>query len=582
MLQNVKPNWNETDSTSDAYIQNKPTIPAAQVQADWDESDSSDVSFIKNKPNVVDATDYLYFEQTGGKIVFRLNKIGTPDPISLEYRINDGSWQNYTWDGDTGEELVAENSGDKIFLRATTYNDHICKDASNGYRFVTSWNPASVGGNLLTLKDKQMQLTTLKSYDFYGLFQNTNIRTAPKLTSNLVENHAYECLFKNCYSLISCPELPAYYVHEYGYANMFENCISLKNALSYLGNTCFINKSSNYAYKEMFKGCTSLINGGNLTYNYSDNYISGIYQSMFEGCTSLAVPPVFPYFKTNVNKVYNNYAFQKMFKGCTSLETPPEFPSNLVVANNMFEEAFMNCTSLKKTPDLPYNKFGMFCYKKAFEGCTSLTEVRNFETTTYSSYNCCDRMFAGCTSLKSVVLKFDLLQYGGAGELFDGCTSLEYLKVAFTTTSSWGASDWMRNVSATGIFDCPSTLDTSTRGNNTLPAGWTVVHGSNEPDADTTSTVEAMTTDSYMVFPSSKETGVLTVDSALTLNAMPNASTEIAYAEVVLDIAANATVTAGTNITFVDEPADDQRNICVVRWQDGVAKLFVVTTEELS
>lgn len=44
----VQSNWNETDTSSKAYIQNKPTIPAAQVNSDWDAS--SGVAQILNKP----------------------------------------------------------------------------------------------------------------------------------------------------------------------------------------------------------------------------------------------------------------------------------------------------------------------------------------------------------------------------------------------------------------------------------------------------------------------------------------------------------------------------------------------------
>jgi len=62
---------------------------------------------------------------------------------------------------------------------------------------------------------------------------------------------------------------------------------------------------------------------------------------------------------------------------------------------------------------------------------------------------------------------------------------------------------------------------------------------------------------------------------------LSNESTEIAYAEVVLDVASNATVTAGTNMTFVDTPTVGKRNVCVVRWSGGVARLYVTITEDL-
>ena len=47
---NVQANWDETDPDSDAYIQNKPTIPAAQVNSDWNAS--SGVAEILNKPTL--------------------------------------------------------------------------------------------------------------------------------------------------------------------------------------------------------------------------------------------------------------------------------------------------------------------------------------------------------------------------------------------------------------------------------------------------------------------------------------------------------------------------------------------------
>ena len=44
--------WDESDSTSPAYIANKPHIPADPVQANWDESDSTALSYIQGKATV--------------------------------------------------------------------------------------------------------------------------------------------------------------------------------------------------------------------------------------------------------------------------------------------------------------------------------------------------------------------------------------------------------------------------------------------------------------------------------------------------------------------------------------------------
>lgn len=47
---NVQSDWGQTDNTADDYIKNKPTIPAAQVNADWNAV--SGVAEILNKPNI--------------------------------------------------------------------------------------------------------------------------------------------------------------------------------------------------------------------------------------------------------------------------------------------------------------------------------------------------------------------------------------------------------------------------------------------------------------------------------------------------------------------------------------------------
>lgn len=70
------------------------------------------------------------------------------------------------------------------------------------------------------------------------------------------------------------------------------------------------------------------------------------------------------------------------------------------------------------------------------------------------------------------------------------------------------------------------------------------------------------------------------VPDSLTLYAEENVE-GTQYMELTLDIASGATVTAGTNLTLVDTPTAGKRNICVVRWSNGVAKLYVTIVEDL-
>ena len=52
---NVQSDWNETNTSSDAFIKNKPTIPDAQIQSDWNQTNTSAKDYIKNKPNIVNS-----------------------------------------------------------------------------------------------------------------------------------------------------------------------------------------------------------------------------------------------------------------------------------------------------------------------------------------------------------------------------------------------------------------------------------------------------------------------------------------------------------------------------------------------
>ena len=60
----VNADWNASSGV--AQILNKPTIPAAQIQSDWDQSDNTAKDFIKNKPDLSSGgTSYITYTITG-------------------------------------------------------------------------------------------------------------------------------------------------------------------------------------------------------------------------------------------------------------------------------------------------------------------------------------------------------------------------------------------------------------------------------------------------------------------------------------------------------------------------------------
>lgn len=213
---------------------------------------------------------------------------------------------------------------------------------------------------------------------------------------------------------------------------------------------------------------------------------------------------------------------------------------------------FLDCTALLTPPKLPASFLSAGCYQSMFQGCSSLEVAPELPATSFNT-DCYAQMFYGCSSIK-------------------------HLKVPFTTWAN-KTSTWLDGASATGIFECPSALDTSTRDTSHVLAGWTIVR-TDSPKSITSPTTSS-SSDTYEVSPNTASVPVVTVASALTLSATAIDSGSVAYAEVVLDIAANATVTAGTNLTLVDTPTEGKRNVCVVRWSGGVAKLYVTIVEDL-
>lgn len=186
-------------------------------------------------------------------------------------------------------------------------------------------------------------------------------------------------------------------------------------------------------------------------------------------------------------------------------------------------------------------------------------------------------MFYACKSLKGTI---EIM----ATTLASGCmtsmipSGVEKVKVHFTDFGNYTAN-WMGSSGATGILECPSALDCSVRDKSHVPAGWTIVR--TDAPKSITSPTSASSAETYDVSPNTPSVPVMTVASALTLNASTVDNGSVTYAEIVLDVATGATVTAGTNLTLVDTPTAGKRNICVVRWSNGVAKMYVTIVEDL-
>ena len=80
--ENAQGDWNESDSEDPAYIKNKPTIPAAQVNADWEAE--SGAAQILNKPTIPDPQIQSDWEQSNSSAKdFIKNKPTIPEAIQV-------------------------------------------------------------------------------------------------------------------------------------------------------------------------------------------------------------------------------------------------------------------------------------------------------------------------------------------------------------------------------------------------------------------------------------------------------------------------------------------------------------------
>lgn len=244
--------------------------------------------------------DMLGFKAVNGSVGLRLAKNGAPDAVSLETRLDDGSWN--AWD--LSEITITQNS--TLYVRRTddAASNTFSKNISNYYKFVTTGTgKVEAQGSIQYLLGKSGTRTDVKPYCYYQLFIDcTSLTHAPKLPATAAGQYVYGNMFKGCTSLTQAPELPATTLAYYCYRGMFQGCTSLTHApklpATNLNGNC---------YRDMFQGCTSLTQAPELpatTFNGDS-----CYQDMFQGCTSLnSLKVVFTAWGTQTANWLNNVA----------------------------------------------------------------------------------------------------------------------------------------------------------------------------------------------------------------------------------------------------------------------------------
>ena len=432
--------------TNDSNFIDQATFDAAlsgvdtDVEAISDELDEMNEVLEEYLQNQLLTRTPFYIEAVAANSAVKIgpNKTVSSNNLTLKYSTDNSTWNDYTLD----DVIQLPNVGDRVYFKGNNTTTDIDKTA-DAYNAVQCSGTVNAGGNIISLLDKSMLSKTLyEDYTFYKLFAlagNTLVDASKlQLPATRLAHVCYSDMFNGCTSLSAAPELPATKLSNKCYANMFSGCTSLTTApelpATILGDRC---------YGSMFDGCTSLSAAPELPATTVKDYS---YSGMFSGCTALTTAPELP--ATNV--AYNCYS--TMFKNCSALTTPPAALSAATLADNCYTQMFYGCTSLSAAPELPATTLASTCYQAMFYGCTSLSAAPELPATTLVS-RCYEDMFRNCSNINEV-------------------------KVSFTDWNSAETStaNWLRDTANTGTFYCPNGLDTTTRGNNTLPVDWTVVN----------------------------------------------------------------------------------------------------------
>lgn len=197
----------------------------------------------------------LCFTSEQANSTLHLDKVGSPNAISLETSTDGTTWTDYSWSGNTGDTLTLANVGDKVYMRAKTENQTIGSSDSNHYKFIMSGKIAA-SGNIQTLLKADGSRTDAPAYCYLNIFRNCSSLTTASITlpALTLNNACYQDMFGSCSSLTTGPAvLPAATLVNNCYGGMFHRCSSLTAAPKLSAPTLVYNSCPN-----MFLYCSAL------------------------------------------------------------------------------------------------------------------------------------------------------------------------------------------------------------------------------------------------------------------------------------------------------------------------------------
>ena len=415
----------------------------------------SGVDFADQKEEPTPTSSSMYFTLAEGQANATISYSGTYQQLhnkNLQFSYDDQNWEDWI-----GAKTIY--AGEKLYVRGL--DDYVLNDtASVGNKFFTiSQGDVECHGNIMSLCNNS---NIIKEKSFCSLFYGaTYLKTAPDIIADEIESFGCLGMFEGCSNLKSIDKIDVKKVGNSGFARMFYKCKSLVNIPSILPATTL---GSNCCYY-MFAQCTSLttapeLHATELDYSCCD--------SMFFSCSSLVKAPT----ELPATQLAD-YCYHQMFKDCTSLTTAPELPAT-TLASSCYYAMFQQCTSLTVAPELPATTLADSCYSNMFSLCSSLVTAPELPATTLAR-SCYDTMFYSCTSLvRAPYLPASQLVMSCYSSMFMYCSKLSYIRAGILKGLSGALSDWVYNVSATGVYEKPVSSDFNDRGPSGIPEGWTI------------------------------------------------------------------------------------------------------------
>ena len=146
----------------------------------------SDFVFQKVTPNP------LCFTANTANSTIRLDKVGSPNAISLQTSTDGTTWTDYGWTSNTGDTLTLTNIGDKVYVRAKNENTTIGSSSSDYYNFVGTGS-FGASGNIQSLLKSDSSRSDVPTYCYRNLFQGcTSLTSAPELPATTLGDRCYQ------------------------------------------------------------------------------------------------------------------------------------------------------------------------------------------------------------------------------------------------------------------------------------------------------------------------------------------------------------------------------------------------------